>query len=347
MKALITAPFDPDCLDRLGAHMEVQHEDYRRTGKIYFDDEELVEKLDAVGADVLIVEADLVHEEVFEAYALKIIGCCRGDPLNISAGAATKQGVPIFYAPGRNADAVADFTLGLILSLVRNVVTMNLRLRGGQVSIESTKDIVEVFNQYGGYELASATVGLVGFGRVGRKVAQRLEPFGSRMIVYDPFVSPEELAVAGVMGTPLDDLLEQADVISLHVPENDDTHHLIGDREFRLMKPDALFVNTARSFVTDEQALLDSLREGRIGGAALDVFDEEPLQGDNPFLGLDNVICTPHLAGATRDVVRHQSEMITRDIIRYLGGKSPAHIWNPSVLKQPPDYDLGVGGNEE
>jgi len=332
MKALITASFHEVGFEKLRPHMDILYEDYRETGKIYFMEEELIEKIEQTGADVLIVEADLVHEEVFEACSLKIIGCCRGDPLNISSEDATKQGVPIFYAPGRNADAVADMTVGLIIDLARNITLTNLRMRAGKIQIESTKDIVKMFNQYGGFELGGITVGLVGLGMVGRKVVERLRGFGTRILVHDPFVSEEDLKSCGVKGVSLDELLQNADMVSLHAPENDDTHEMIGPRELSLMKPTGFLINTARAFLTDEKALLEALREGRIQGAALDVFDEEPLQPDNPFLEMDNVICTAHLGGATRDVLRHQSEMVSTDIVRYLNGEPPLHIWNPEVL---------------
>jgi autoinducer 2 (AI-2) kinase len=333
MKALITAPFHQTGLESLRPHMEIQYENYRETGKIYFDEEELIQKIRETGADVLIVEADLVHEEVFEACPLRIIGCCRGDPLNVSREAASERGIPIFYAPGRNADAVADITVGFAISLARNIVRTNLRLRDGKLKIESTKDIMKVFNEYGGFELGSSTIGLVGFGAVGRKVAERLKPFGARILVHDPFVDGETLRASGVEPSSLNDLLENADMVSLHCPETDETQGMIGEEEIARMKPSAYVINTARAFLTDEKALLSALQEGRIQGAALDVFDEEPLQEDNPFLALDHVICTPHLGGATRDVVRHQSEMVAGDILRYLRNEPPMYIWNPEILE--------------
>jgi phosphoglycerate dehydrogenase-like enzyme len=334
MKALITAQFHENGLELLDPHMDIQHENYRETGKLYFQEEELIQKIRDTGADVLIVEVDLVHEEVFQACSLKIVGCCRADPLNVSREEATKRGIPIFYAPGRNANSVADITVGFMLSLSRNLVLTNLRLRTGEIKIERLEDMVKVFDKYGGFELGSATVGLVGFGAVGKKVAERLKPFGPRVLVYDPYVSEETLKACGAEATSLNHLLRNADMISLHCALTDETQKMIGEKELSLMKSTAFLVNTARSFLTDEKALLGALEGGSIQGAALDVFDEEPLQSDNPFLRLDNVICTPHLGGATRDVVRHQSEMIANDIIRYLRNEPPRHIWNPEVLER-------------
>lgn len=334
MKALITASFHEEGLERLRPRMEVQYESYRETGKMYFQEEALIEKIRQSGADVLIVETDLVHEEVFDACPLKMIGCCRGDPLNVDREAASRHGVPIFYAPGRNADAVADLTLGFMIDLARNITLVNARMRAGRIPIERPRDIVQVFNAYGGFELGGVTVGLVGFGAVGRKVARRLQGFGSCILVHDPFVSSETAAACGVDPVALDRLLERSDIVSLHCPESDETQGMIGRREFSLMKPTAFFVNTARASITDEGALLAALKEGRIQGAALDVFDQEPLQPDNPFLELENVLATPHLGGAARDVVRHQSLMISSDIVRYLDGAAPVHLWNPEALER-------------
>ncbi len=334
MKALITAAFHEEGLERLRPRMDVQYESYRDTGKMYFQEEAFIEKIRGTGADVLIVETDLVHEEVFDACPLKIIGCCRGDPLNVDREAASRHGVPIFYAPGRNADAVADLTLGFMLDLARNVTRVNARMRAGLIPIERPRDIVQVFNEYGGFELGGVTVGLVGFGAVGRKVASRLRGFGTRILVHDPFVSNEAAAAGGVIPVSLEHLLQASDIVSLHCPESDDTQGIIGQREFSLMKPTSFFINTARASITDERALLAALKARRIQGAALDVFEQEPLQSDNPFLELDNVLATPHLGGAARDVVRHQSLMISSDIVRYLDGVPPVHLWNPEVLEK-------------
>jgi autoinducer 2 (AI-2) kinase len=333
MKALITASFHEKGLSLLRSRMDIQYESYRETGKLYFQAEELVEKILEERADVLIVEADLVHEEVFQACDLKIVGCCRADPLNVSREAASERKIPIFYAPGRNADAVADLTVGYMLCLARNIVSVNLGLRSGKIHFESPEDIFKVFNQYGGFELGGATVGLVGLGAVGKKVTERLKAFGSRILVYDPYASEQLVKDLGAESVTLKFLLENADIVSLHAALTQETQRMIGEEALSWMKPSAFLVNTARSFLTDERALFKALQERRIQGAALDVFDEEPIQPDSPWLQFDNVICTPHLGGASRDVVRHQSEMVAGDIIRYLRGEPPVHIWNPEVLQ--------------
>ncbi|MEW6442249.1 MAG: 2-hydroxyacid dehydrogenase [bacterium] len=336
MKALITAAFDDEGLAALRTRMEIRYESYRETGKLYFDAAELAAKVRREGADVLIVEADLVHEEVFEACDLKIVGCCRADPLNVSREAASRRGIPILFAPGRNADAVADLALGFMLCLARNIVTVHERLRTGRIRFESMQDVTDVFNRYGGFELGGATVGIVGMGAVGKRVARRLAAFGCAILVYDPYVPEEAVRELGAEPVALPSLLERSDIVSLHAPLTAETRGLIDAEALARMKPTAFLINTARSGLADEKALLDALARKRIRGAALDVFDEEPLQPENPFLLQDNVICTPHLGGASRDVIRRQSEMIAGDVLRWLRGERPRHIWNPEVLG-PPD----------
>ncbi len=334
MKALITAEFHPVGIALLEPFMEVHCEGWRTTGKIYFDGEEFAEKINEVGADVLIVEADLVHEEVFSRCPLKIIGCCRGDPLNVLSDIATEKGIPVLYTPGRNADAVADLTIAFMLCLARNVVQVTTLLKGGLMHFENEKDILAVYNRYGGFELGGCTIGLLGLGAVGKKVAQRLVPFGARIIAYDPYVDANSLGSLPVEQVSLERLAEESDILSLHAALTEETHRIVSKAFISRMKPTAMLVNTARSFLVDEEALLSALREKRIAAAALDVLDEEPVQEDNPFLALDNVIVTPHIGGATRDVIRHHSEMVASDIVRYLKGERPHHIVNPQVLRR-------------
>lgn len=332
MRALITAAFDEQSLSLLRSRLEVTYESYRQTGKIYHDAEELIEKIRKEQAEILVVEADLVHEEVFEACPLRVVGCCRGDPLNVSREAANRCGVPILYTPGRNAEAVADLAIAFMLCLARNILPVNLGLRNGKIRFESTRDILRAFDRYGGFELGGCTVGLVGLGRVGRKVAERLKPFGPRILGHDPGLPEEALREIGVDPVPLTVLLEHSDIVSLHAALTPQTQRMIDEEALSRMKPTAFLVNTARSFLTDEKALLKALREGRLRGAALDVFDEEPIDSSLPFLELDNVLCTPHLGGATRDVIKRQSDTITADLLRFLNGERPCHVWNPEAL---------------
>jgi len=333
MRAFITASFHPAAKARLERHMEVAHEDWRVRQAIYFDGSKFAERIRLLGADVLIVEADLVHAEVLESCPLRMIGCCRGDPVNIDLELATRKGIPVFHTPGRNADAVADLTLAFMLMLARHLPQVAETFQGGGPAFERTGDFLEMYNRFTGVELGGQTVGLVALGAVGREVAARLRAFKARVLAYDPYVrQPPE----GVELTGLEELLRASDFVSLHAPVTAETQNLVSRERLALMKPSAYFINTARAALTDEDALYEMLVAGRLAGAALDVLHNEPLQGDNRFLSLPNVIVTPHLGGATHDVVRHQSDIVVDAIESYLRGERPRWIANPEVLEKPP-----------
>jgi phosphoglycerate dehydrogenase-like enzyme len=331
MRALITASFDDAAKARLARRMEVVHEDWKVRQSIYFDGAEFAARIKSVGADVLVVEADLVHADVLEGCPLVMIGCCRGDPVNIDLELATRKGIPVFHTPGRNADAVADLTLAFLLMLARHLGPIQDTFRAGAKRITGAGDYLEMYSRFTGVELGGRTVGLVGFGAVGREVATRLLAFKARVLAYDPYVDtpPPGVAMRG-----LDDLLRESDFVSLHAPVTPETQNLVSRDRLALMKPTAYFVNTARAALTDEDALYEMLAAGRLAGAALDVLAEEPLQPDNRFLKLPNVLVAPHIGGATVDVTRHQSEIVVDAIERHLRGERPRWVANPAVLER-------------
>ena len=329
MRALITASFDEAAKARLARRMEVVHEDWKVRQSIYFDGAEFAARIRSVGADVLVVEADLVHAEVLEGCPLVMIGCCRGDPVNIDLELATRKGIPVFHTPGRNADAVADLTLAFLLMLARHLGPIQDTFRDGAARITGAGDYLKMYSRFTGVELGGRTVGLVGLGSVGREVAARLLAFKARVLAYDPYV---EAPPPGVAMRALDDLLRESDFVSLHAPVTPETQNLVSRDRLALMKPTAYFVNTARAALTDENALYEMLAAGRLAGAALDVLAEEPLQPDNRFLKLPNVLVTPHIGGATVDVTRHQSDIVVEAMERWLDGEQPRWIANPAVL---------------
>ena len=333
MKALITASFTADGVRRLEHHMDVVHEDWRERRKIYFAAAEFVARINDVGADVLIVEADLVHEDVLNHCRLRLIGCCRGDPINIGIARATELGIPVLFAPGRNADAVADLTLGFMLALARHIYSVNWLLKTGQMTFNATGDYLAVYGRYGGFELGGITVGVVGFGAIGRRVVQRVRAFGSRVLVYDPFVDAAAVEAAGAEAAPLDEVVRGADMLTLHCPDTPENYGLISAERIRAMKRGAYFLNLARAAIVDDQALYEALRDGHLAGAAFDVFADEPVRPENRYVQLPNVLVAPHLGGATRDVVRHQTDLIVDGIEAWLRGERPTHLANPVLFE--------------
>ncbi len=334
MKILVTAQLDEEGLSTLRRYGDVEYAGYGDKMRVLAGSK-LVKALE--GVTVLITEVDQAKKYTFpRTPSLKVISCCRGAPVNVDIEAATEHGVPVLRTPGRNADAVADLTLLFALALLRHLlpVTSILHEEG-----DGMEKLARTFFKYKGAELWGKTVGLVGLGAVGRAVAMRLLTFGARVVAYDPYVTAEQAADVchprelGVTLLDLDELLMQSDIVSMHAAVTDETEGLIGEREFGLMKEGAYFINTARSALADEGALYRALRDGRLAGAALDVFDDEPPSPDNPLLTLDNVIATPHIGGNTAEVIVHQSRIAVADLVRLFEGRRPLYCVNPEALE--------------
>jgi D-3-phosphoglycerate dehydrogenase / 2-oxoglutarate reductase len=269
--------------------------------------------------DMVVVQfAPLSRAFIESARKLKVIAVLRGGTENIDVPCATRRGIAVLNTPGRLARAVAECTVGLILTEIRNLARGHARLMQGQWdrSFPNTDDIPELYRR---------SVGLVGYGAVAQLVAKYLDAFGCRILAFDPYLKSDP---APALLRDLATLLKESDVVSLHARLCAETQHLIGAQELALMKPTAILVNTARSGLVDEAALLRALQERSIMGAALDVFDLEPLPADHPVLRLDNVTLTPHLAGSTRDGFRNSPVLMAGHLTRLLRGEGPLPIIN-------------------
>jgi D-3-phosphoglycerate dehydrogenase len=336
-KALIVAPFSPEGLALLRKYMPVTYENWKETNKLYTDSRELAERIQRDKFSILVCEGDNVDEELINKCDLKVIACCRANPINIDVEAATKKKIPVIYTPARNADSVADLALGLMIAQARHMTLADRLLKSGQIKIESEEDMIKTLERFNGVELGLRTVGIIGFGAIGYRVAKRLVGFGSKIIVYDPFVKPNDprlKEVGGKVAAKLSQLMKESDFVTLHVAALPETDKLISRELIGMMKPTAYFVNTSRGFCVDEDALFEALKERKIAGAGLDVFVTEPVESTNKFLDLDNVTVTPHIGGDTLDVVRHHSEMIATDIERFIKGQVPNYLKNPDVLSK-------------
>lgn len=281
------------------------------------------------GVDIAVTQMAPFTAEVFAARPeLRVIGVCRGGPVNVDVDAATEAGVLVTFAPGRNAQAAAEFTVGLILAAMRRIPMTDAALkqgdwRGDHYAWENV-----------GAELAGSTVGLVGYGAIGRIVARILQAFGAEVLAFDPYASPASLASDGVTLTELDELLRRSNVVSLHARLTDETHHLIDQRALELMPEGAVLVNSARGGLLDYAPLPDLLRSGRLGALALDVYDIEPPPSDWPLFSAPNVVVSPHLAGATRQTAMRAADIVASDVADFLAGRTPAHVANPVVLER-------------
>jgi len=323
-RILITARFDRESVARLRGEHEVTFESWQDTG-VFPTGDVLAGRLNDGGYDIYANEGDKVPASVIEQLRVtRLICVARATPDNVDVAAATRAGIVVTNSPGRNAVAVAEYTIGLMLDLLRRITASNRLVLADAWEFRR-------FSELEGSELKGRTAGLVGVGAIGREVARRLRAFEMRIVGYDPYADAALAASAGVELVSLDQLLGESDVVSIHAAVTPETREMIGAREIARMKPTAYFVNTARAAITDERALYEALRDRRIAGAALDVFVDEPVTRENPLATLDNVLVTPHLGGATREVVTNHSRMIEEDVRAYVGGRCPPRAVNPEV----------------
>ena len=275
------------------------------------------------GYDGLVLGNEKLDREVLlEADKLKIVARHGIGVDNIDLDAATEKGVVVTYTPGANSDSVAEYAVALMLNLMRRI---------NKAHEETSKG---GWRRFLGFELTGKTVGIIGFGRIGRKVARKLSGFDVKILVYDPYVDREDVERHGAKPVGLEDLLRASDVVTLHVKLTGETKHLINGERLKLMRRGAFLINTSRGAVVDEEALYEALKDGKLGGAALDVFEQEPVNPDNPLLTLDNVIVSPHMANFTVEALRRMDMMNARDLELFFKGERPINVVNPEVLER-------------
>ena len=244
----------------------------------------------------------------------------------VDIGAATARGVAVLVTPGAAAEAVADFALALILGAVRRLLVLDRSVREGRWRPPGLSG-----------DLAGATVGIVGLGRIGGAVARRLHGFGCRLLAYEPQPDSGLCDALAIECVALDELLSHANIVTLHAPLLPATLHLIGARELALMKPTAVLVNTSRGALVDEAALVDALAAGRLAGAALDVFEREPLPTDDPLARLPNVLLSGHAATFTRGGVERTIAIVVENLLAVADGRlPPGRVVNPEAWAAPP-----------
>ena len=286
----------------------------------------------AQDVDVVVVPGELSSLVIQGCPGLRVIGVARGDPRGVDLAEATARRIPVVYAAGRNAEPVAEVVMAFMLMLFRGLIPAHHFIAERRWGTWDDLFATPLVNTL---ELSGRVLGLVGFGMVAREVARRAHAFNLRMIAYDPYIAAEDLARDGVQKVELPELLASSDVVSIHCKLSNETRSLLGREQLKLMKDGAYLINTARAAIVDESALLEALLGGRLAGAALDVYWEEPLSRDSPFIGLPNVIHTPHIAGATREVEARTAELVASDIVAVLRGQRPRHLANPEVLSVP------------
>ena len=278
--------------------------------------------------DAVIIRA-MLHvdrQAIDSARRLKVIGRFGVGIDNIDVKRATELRIPIVWTPEANCAAVADFTLGLIICMARKISDADRALRR-HASWQKRHEFV-------GTDVSQKVLGIIGFGRIGRAVAERAKGFRMKVLVHDPFVDHAVVTGLGASPVSLEELLRQSDFVSIHVPFTAETRKLIGHREISMMKTQAFIVNTARGGIVDSGALLEALRTGRIAGAALDTFEKEPPSRRNRLFGLDNIITTPHIAAFSRETLERTSAMVAEGVLSVLSNERPPFVFNMSVYER-------------
>jgi glyoxylate reductase len=287
--------------------------------------ETLIEKVRGIEGLVCLL-TDRVDEELLLAAgsSLKVISQMAVGYDNIDIDAATRRGIPVGHTPGVLTDATAEFTWALLMAAARRIVEADRYTRSGRWKTWSPMLLL-------GGDLAGATLGIVGLGRIGRAVARRAQGFNMRIVYYDIQRQPEAEAELKIEFRPFGDLLREADFVTIHTWLTEGTYHLFGPDQFRLMKPSAVLVNAARGAIVDGKALHQALKEGEIAYAALDVTEPEPIDMQNPLLELDNLLITPHIASASRSTRERMAMMAAENLIAGLTGEPLPNCANPEV----------------
>lgn len=274
---------------------------------------------DAVIVRLFPVRAD----DLAAAPRLKVIAKHGVGVDTIDVAAATARKIPVVFTPMANANGVAEHTLALMLALARHIVPANAALLAGRFQERA---------RFEGLELADKTLGVIGLGRIGRRVAEMAaNGFAMNVRAYDPFIKPADVPSSVKLVASLEDVLKTADFLTLHMPLTPETRHLLNEARLKLLKPTCRVINTSRGAVIDEAALAAALREDRIAGAALDVFEEEPLPADHVFLRTPNTLLTPHISSATKESLDRMAVDAAQGVLDVLQGRRPAYPVNPEI----------------
>lgn len=284
-------------------------------------EEQMIQELK--GVSICVVHHAPLTEKVLEhAPDLRLFVVCRGGPVNANVDAATRRGVTVAFTPARNAAATAEHTIAMMLSALRGIPAADAAIRHGAWKGDYTWDSV-------GFELETATVGLIGYGAIGRRVGRILRSFGATVLVYDPCAAIEE--DSDVIQVELQELLQRSNIVSLHARETKESRGILGRQEIAQLQKGAVVVNCARGSLVDYDALAEALHSRHLLAAAADVFPEEPLPIDSPLLKLENFVMTPHIAGGTRQAAEKAAMIAAQEVRRFLSGEPLLHCANPQV----------------
>ena len=315
LRALITCEVTTEFLASLKKrNIEFELSGWGQNGNT-LSEAELIAK--AQNCEIVIVEIEELNRKVLESLPnLKFVGVSRGTPVNVDLGFCEQQRIPVVHTPGRNADSVADYCLAMMLDLSRKLTSSSRHLSDEGWLFEGKLPYLE----FRGREIGNLIIGLYGFGQIGVRVAQRLnDGFGAKVFFFDPFVDSSSYATKV---DSLDELFEISDIVSLHAPVVVGTENTVDRALLKKLGPEGIFISSARAKLVIEEDLYQALRTKEIASAAIDVFWNEPIEAADRWLALPNVICTPHIAGASLDVVSNHCETILNGIDKWLSSNN-------------------------
>ncbi len=302
---------------------------------------------ECMGSELVVLGDEYAGADTITAWAnagMKFLGVAKGTPATVDYDAIANAGLELSYTPGRNRVAVAEFCIGMMIASTRRLALSSTGLQKGEHLGAPVDDVYNVpdvknvtwgpldanhpFTDYGiGFELYGKTLGIAGYGAIGREVAVRAMAFGMDVIAYDPYCPVEKIEADGAKAVDLDTMLSQSDIISIHLPVLPSTKAMVNKDWFSKMKKTAYVINTARAAVIDQKDFVEALQNGTIAGAAVDVFWQEPIPANHPLLSMRNVTLTPHMAGLTTDVDGWSGNMMGDEVIAYLKGEPRKYLW--------------------
>lgn len=302
---------------------------------------------ECMGNELVVLGDEYASADTIHAWAkagMKFMGVAKGTPATVDYEAIAKEGLELSYTPGRNRVAVAEYNIGLMIAIARNITLSSTGLSKGEhvgtlvTNIYDVPDVKNVtfgpldenhpFMDYGiGFELYGKKLGIAGYGAIGREVAVRAKAFGMEILAYDPYLPEEEIEKDGAKAVDLNTMLAECDMVSLHLPVIDSTVGIVNKDWFSRMKQTAYLINTARAAIINQKDFVEALQNREIAGAATDVYWEEPVPANHPLLKMRNVVCTPHMAGLTTDVDTWSGTMMGEEVIAYLNNEPRKYIW--------------------
>lgn len=300
-------------------------EDYSGIQEAAGDEDQLIAALD--GQDVCFSQIWPLSERVLDACpSLRLVTICRGGPVNVNIPAATRRGIAVTYAPGRNAESTAEHTIGMIMAAARQIAQRDEELKSGIWKRDGYR-----YDQVSP-EIRDSTVGVIGYGAVGSRVAHVMAAMGAHVLTYDPWADPTKIESGTEVVDNLDELLRRSKIVTVHARVTAENHHMIAARQIGLMPAGSILINCARGPLMDYDAVADALDSGHLYAAGFDCLPEEPLPAGHRLLTTPRVTMTPHLGGASQQAAQKGARIGAGDIARFLAGEKPRFIANPEVL---------------